>query len=72
MMAENRIRMRKEDHKKKMTLSVLSTVTFVIFTVMHVTLSYDQYDITRMRAFNQAVSLASLPQINLDKPVAAM
>ena len=38
---------------------------------MHVTLSYDQYDVTRMCAFNNAVSLASLPQIDLETFVAA-
>ena len=61
MMAAEREKMKKQDRKEKLLLSVVSTVTFVIFTIMHVTLSYDQYDITRMSAFNSAVTMASLP-----------
>ena len=61
MMEENKKKMRDEYDNQKMKLSVLSTITFVIFTLMHVTLSYEQYDITRMCAFNNAVSLSSLP-----------
>ena len=60
-MEANRIRMRKIDAQQKLALSAISTITFVIFTIMHVTLSYEQYDVTRMSAFNRAVTLSSIP-----------
>ena len=70
-MEANRIRMRKIDAQQKLALSAISTITFVIFTIMHVTLSYEQYDVTRMSAFNRAVTLSSIPQVDTDVPVAA-
>jgi len=49
---------------------LISTVIFMIFAIMHISLSLDQYAVPNMNKFNRAVTLATLPQINDELPLA--
>jgi len=50
-----------EINAKAYYFGLVSTVIFMIFAIMHISLSEDQYDVVNMNKFNRAVSLASLP-----------
>lgn len=63
---EMTIKMTNEYYKKKMLFGMVSTVMFLMFALMHISLSLDQYDVSNMNKFNRSVSLASLPQIDAD------
>lgn len=48
------------------------TINFLMFAIMHISLSLDQYNVGKMNEFGTATSYAFLPNIDLSKAVAAM
>ena len=46
---------------------LLSTIMFIIFAAMHISLSYYQYNIFLMNQFNQAVTLSLFPEVEYQK-----
>lgn len=55
---------------EKNVFSFINTSMFLIYAVMHVMLSYGQYDVVNMNNFNLAVTQSLLPQIDTDKNLA--
>jgi hypothetical protein len=59
-----------DQHFRKSAMGALSTIMFLFFAVMHVSLSKIQYDIGVMQTFNKAITLSLFPGIDVSKPLA--
>ena len=55
---------------KAVSFSLVSTVLFMMFQIMHISLAYGQYDTASMQQLSESVSKNLIPDIDLDKPLA--
>jgi len=57
-------KIKKAIQTKKDYFGYISTIIFLVFAIMHISLSLDQYDVGNMNKFGKSVTLATLPQID--------
>ena len=63
-----KVRIQKNENAALM-FGAVNTIAFMAFAIMHISLSLDQYDVGNMNKFNRAVTLSTLPQIDIKKPL---
>lgn len=66
------MKLKRQRELKSFLFGNFVTINFLVFALMHISLCNFQYNITEMNKFGTSVSYASLPDIDLSKPVAAM
>ena len=57
------------EKRYKAGLGLLTTAMFITFAIMHISLSVEQYNVSRMNKFNQAVTYSLFPDIDTKIPL---
>lgn len=57
---------------EKTTFGLISTVLYLYFQIMHISLAYSQYDPLAMQLMNEAVTKSLIPNIDVSVPLAPM
>ena len=58
-----------ENAQRTWLFGMFSTLLFIVFAVIHISLSLDQYNVGNMNKLNRSVTLASLPQLDDQIPL---
>ena len=60
-MDEIKNRLMTQRRRDRLQYGAVGTIIFCVFTLFHMSLSINQYDVTNMNEFNRAVTLATIP-----------
>ena len=57
------------EERNEAVFGFVTTVMFVVFFIMHISLSIVQYNIAQMNKFNQAVTYSLFPDVDVNVPL---